>query len=380
MSTVGRDRQLKWLPLEHIVPNERNPRGRGDFDEESLKDLERSIQAHGILEPLIVQTSPRRRDRYQLIEGERRWTVAKRLGLKEVPATIIRRLPGDDQVVVMYNLHENRKGWEMASHLRAIQALMANSPEKSEEDLARELGLSLATFRDRLRVLRMGPRVVEEIAKGEVDYTSALRSAQAATAIAKKRPELTEQLGGEEKVQEALIRKARARGGISHELTSGKQDLTDTAHVPDDVIREYITRDDAGLREVSRAHAPVDQRRKVADLSKTVSRIEEDLKDFAGVDLTQAPNLVRLRAVLRGLIEVASALEGRITEAIIEAEVAPQTDNAPVRARRPRRRSEERVGSPPGIGHDGPSIAEETERIRQETLERAGIDPVHAPE
>lgn len=369
-STVGRDRDFKWLPLNKIIPNERNPRGRRDFDREELFDLERSIKQHGILEPLIVQPVSGRESRYLLIEGERRWTVATNLGLKEVPALIVRRLEGNDQVVMMYNLHENRKGWEMASHLRAIKELIASNPQKSEDALARELGLSLATYKDRLRVLGMGDHIVEDIATGKVDYTSALRSAQAATAITKKRPELVEKLGGEEKVRTQLIEKAKRRGGISHELTAGKQDLTDTKHVPDEVIEEYISKPELGLREVRHQHAPIDQRRKVADLAKTVGRIEEDLRELQGVDLSQAPNLVRLRAVLRAMIDAASSLEGRITEAIISSEVAPQTDTKPTRPRRPRRTPVDRNAEAEK------QIREETERIRQETLDKAGIEPV----
>jgi ParB/RepB/Spo0J family partition protein len=338
-ATVGRDRELKWLPLDKIIPNERNPRGRAHFKPEELRDLERSVAAHGIIEPLIVQPyGDRRQGRFLLIEGERRYTVAQRLGLKEVPTTIVKKLESDDQVVLMYNLHENRKGWEMASHLKAIQELMDSSPDKPEEELAKELGLSLATFRDRLQVLGLGAAVVDEIAKGGLDYTSALRSAQAANTITKKRPELAEKLGGTEKIASALLDKAKARGGLSLELMAGKKDLADTKHVPDDAVERYISETKLGLREVVREQAPpaAVQKRAVEGLSKTIMRIEEDLQEFKSLDLTQAPNLVSLRAALRALIEVAQTLESSIADAIIAAQVGAQ--DAAEKPKAPRRK------------------------------------------
>lgn len=333
MSTFARRRKLLWLPLEKIVPNDRNPRGKRAFSQEQLKDLRRSIEQHGILEPLIVQQYEQ--DLFLLIEGERRWTVAKALGLKEVPATVVPKLEGDDQVVVMYNLHENRRGWEMADHLRAIQRLMQARPDLKDAELAQELGLSLATFGDRLRVLKMGEPVINDIAQGKVDYTSALRSAQAATAIAKKRPELLLDFGTEKAIQKRLMEKAKARGGISHELTSGKADLTDTEHVPNEVIKEYLMQTGKSLRDVRREHAPAAEKRtQTRNLAKSVLKIEEDLREFQDADFTQAPNLVRLRTALVGLVEVANILERKITEAIISAEATAQTDTREIKQRR----------------------------------------------
>lgn len=330
-TTFQRDRELKWLPVEKIVPNERNPRSAPHFKLEQLQDLIASIKTHGILEPLIVQ--PYEQGLYLLLEGERRWTVAKHLKLKEVPTTIVRRLESDDQVKVMYNLHENRRGWEMADHLRAIKQLQGTNPDWDEQQLARELGISLATLRDRLRVLGMGDTVVNKIAQGKVDYTSALRIAQSATAIEKKRPELAQELGGAKQIEKKLIQKAEKRGGLSHELTSGKQDLTDRKHVPDEVIKEYVLQPNAGLRELRQQYAPAQaQRASVRSLAKSVIKIEHDLRDLQGADLSEAPNLMALQHALNGLIAVASALNARVSEVIAEKGLSATSE--PVRLRR----------------------------------------------
>ncbi|NJK37251.1 MAG: ParB/RepB/Spo0J family partition protein [Oscillatoriales cyanobacterium RM1_1_9] len=67
-----------------ILPQHQQPRRY--FDPLKQKQLEQSIQEHGILEPLLVRLLER--DRYELVAGERRYRAAKAIGLAEVPVTI----------------------------------------------------------------------------------------------------------------------------------------------------------------------------------------------------------------------------------------------------------------------------------------------------
>jgi ParB family chromosome partitioning protein len=74
---------------------------RKDFAADALRELADSIQAQGILSPLIVRP---RGDGFELIAGERRWRAAQLLGLKTVPI-IVRE--ADDRTVVELALIEN---------------------------------------------------------------------------------------------------------------------------------------------------------------------------------------------------------------------------------------------------------------------------------
>ena len=65
-------------------------------------------------------------DMFLLIEGERRWTVAKKLGLKEIPATIIGRLDEHDQVVTMFHVHAQRKGCTLYD---GVSTIVFGAPE-----------------------------------------------------------------------------------------------------------------------------------------------------------------------------------------------------------------------------------------------------------
>ena len=72
------------VKLETIQISQSQPRRY--FNEAKMEQLTKSIERHGILEPLIVR--PLDSNRYELIAGERRYRAAEAAGLTEVPVTI----------------------------------------------------------------------------------------------------------------------------------------------------------------------------------------------------------------------------------------------------------------------------------------------------
>lgn len=76
--------ELRSLPVELIAPNPRQPRKH--FDQESLAALASSLQASGVIQPILVR--PRAGGTYELVAGERRWRAAQLAGLDTVPALV----------------------------------------------------------------------------------------------------------------------------------------------------------------------------------------------------------------------------------------------------------------------------------------------------
>jgi ParB family chromosome partitioning protein len=90
------------LKLQQIQVNQQP---RRYFDPEKLEQLKRSIEEHGILEPLIVRPLGGGEGAgYQLVAGERRYRAARELGLKEVPV-VVHQL--SDQQAIQVALIEN---------------------------------------------------------------------------------------------------------------------------------------------------------------------------------------------------------------------------------------------------------------------------------
>jgi ParB family transcriptional regulator, chromosome partitioning protein len=307
--TLSRKRELVWVSPEKIVPNDNNPRESAACTPDELVSIRRSITTLGVLEPVIV--TPYKGDTYKLIEGERRWTSAKIEGVKEVPAIVVGRMNAYEEQVVMFNVHMQRRGWKASEEMNAIERLMETKPDKSDEELAVELGMTVSQLRDRRQVLRMGPEVRAYIAKGVLDYYAALRTDQVSKQFARERPEWTKKQGGEAGVRAKLLQKAKNRRGVVRELETVRRDIKDVEQVPDTVLTTWIDQPEKSLGEARSAVRSLPERRAVEDVVKDVRKLSSSLRRFE-VDFYEAPNLSDLRRALGNLIDVAQTLEEQI--------------------------------------------------------------------
>lgn len=120
------DGALKSIPIRQISPNPFQP--RQEFDPEDLAELQESLKASGLLQPITVRRRAGK-DGFELIAGERRLRAASNLGWKEIPA-IIKEI--DDRTILTLALIEN------------LQRSDLNPIEEGEgyHQLSREFGLT----------------------------------------------------------------------------------------------------------------------------------------------------------------------------------------------------------------------------------------------
>src|SRR5918998_5146716 len=90
---------LRELPVGSVLPNPLQPRTH--LNEAELAELAASIEASGLLQPVVVRP---RDGAYELIAGERRWRAVQRLGWTRIPAVI---KDVDDQTLLTLALIEN---------------------------------------------------------------------------------------------------------------------------------------------------------------------------------------------------------------------------------------------------------------------------------
>src|SRR5690606_33218603 len=93
-------RELQYLPLDLIQRGKYQP--RRDMDPEALEELAQSIQAQGVMQPIVVR--PIGDNRYEIIAGERRWRASQQAGLEKIPA-MVREVP--DEAAIAMALIEN---------------------------------------------------------------------------------------------------------------------------------------------------------------------------------------------------------------------------------------------------------------------------------
>ena len=150
------------LPVEKITPNRYQP--RTIFDEEKIEELARTINTHGIIQPIVLR--PLEEDGFEIIAGERRFRAMKKLGWTEVPA-IVREM--SDKETASVALIENLQREE----LTAIEEAMAYEKllqlhSLTQEALAQRLGKGQSTIANKLRLLKLPERIQESILKREI--------------------------------------------------------------------------------------------------------------------------------------------------------------------------------------------------------------------
>jgi ParB family chromosome partitioning protein len=149
------------LDIDLIDPSPYQPRTR--FREEALDELARSIQASGIIQPIVVRPIGKR---FELIAGERRWRAAQKAGLTKV-STIIREVP--DELALEMTLVENiqREDLNAIEAARAFERLM-DEFQLTQEAVAERTGKDRATVANAIRLLKLEATIQDWIEEGKL--------------------------------------------------------------------------------------------------------------------------------------------------------------------------------------------------------------------
>lgn len=160
---LARTRAVLEVHLDKLEPNPYQP--RQEMNEEALEELTLSIEAHGIVQPVIVRRTPEE-DLFQIIAGERRWRAARRAGLQTVPCVIYE---ADDEkmleVALVENLQRNDLGpIEMAMALRHLIQEFG----LTQDQVAEQIGCSRSSVTNALRLLELPSEIKEALAGGVI--------------------------------------------------------------------------------------------------------------------------------------------------------------------------------------------------------------------
>lgn len=149
------------IPIDGIAQSSNQP--RQVFEQESLDDLARSIQTHGVLQPLLVR---RVGEKYELVAGERRLRAARQAGLTFVPA-IVRELGDADALALGLIENLQREDLNPMEEAEGYQKLAVQFG-LTQEDISRSVGKARATVANALRLLELPDEVREMVAQGRL--------------------------------------------------------------------------------------------------------------------------------------------------------------------------------------------------------------------
>lgn len=231
-ATPGSD--LSRIPIARIRANPYQP--RREFKKEELADLQASLKASGLLQPISVR---RQGDAYELIAGERRLRAATNLGWTEIPA-IIRDF--DEQSMLVLALVENLQ----RSDLNAIEEAkgykrLVDDFSLTQQQVADVVGKDRTTVTNLLRVLSL-PSEVQEMVEG-----GRLSAGHARALLALSAPQSVLTLADEAANAGMSVRELERR---VRELETGSPEPTPTNR-PRDVSRPEATKTvDPAIRRI----------------------------------------------------------------------------------------------------------------------------------
>jgi len=151
------------VSLNAIHPNPHQP--RSEIRDQDLVELAASIEAHGVIQPLIVS---REGDEYQLIAGERRWRAARLARLSTVPVIVKDVAPHQLlELALVENLQ--REDLNPLEEALAYRQLIAEFG-LTHEEVARRVGKSRAAISNTLRLLKAAEPVRKALLKGEISH------------------------------------------------------------------------------------------------------------------------------------------------------------------------------------------------------------------
>jgi ParB family chromosome partitioning protein len=150
------------IPLSEIRPSRYQP--RRDFRPEELAELQASIKATGLLQPITVR--PAGPDRFELIAGERRLRAVTALGWTKIPA-VVKDI--DDRTALTLALVENlqRADLNPLEEAEGYQRLL-DEFSMTQQQVADMVGKDRSTVANILRILSLPASVRRMVAESQL--------------------------------------------------------------------------------------------------------------------------------------------------------------------------------------------------------------------
>ena len=154
--------ELQSIRIADVTPNRFQPRRA--FTDSELSELESSLRASGLLQPITVRT--RQGGGWELVAGERRLRAAGRLGWTEIPA-IVRDF--DDRAMLTLALVENlqRTDLNALEEAEGYQRLIEEFA-LTQQQVADAVGKDRTTITNLLRVLSLPAAVRDMVERGHI--------------------------------------------------------------------------------------------------------------------------------------------------------------------------------------------------------------------
>lgn len=159
---ISDDDILKEVFIDKILPNKYQP--RREFDEEKIKELAESISQNGLLQSITVRDL--KNGFYELIAGERRLKALKHLEYNTTKA-IVKELTDEQMATLALIENIQREELSPIEEAYAYKKLLEIN-KITQEELSKSLGKTQATIANKIRLLKLSPKVIEAISSKKI--------------------------------------------------------------------------------------------------------------------------------------------------------------------------------------------------------------------
>ena len=170
-STMQNDTEIRWIPLRNLEPSDRNARTTA-APAEAMRELEASLEAHGLLENLVVRAHDDGKT-FDVVGGGRRLQALRTLAKKRrgkfhattpIPCRVIPEDAIDEEISAAENMV--RVNMHPVDQFTAFHKLLERG--LSVREIANRFGLTARTVQRRLRLGGVAPEVLGHARDGHL--------------------------------------------------------------------------------------------------------------------------------------------------------------------------------------------------------------------
>ena len=155
--------ELLNIPIKFLAPGRYQPRRK--LDPARIDELAKSIEQHGVMQPLVLRKIDE--DLFEIVAGERRWRACQQIGLDKVPA-LLKDLT-DEQTLAM-SLIENiqREDLNVVEEGRALIRLQEEF-NLTQQQVAQVVSKPRSTVTNLIRLIALEGEVLSYLEDGEIE-------------------------------------------------------------------------------------------------------------------------------------------------------------------------------------------------------------------
>lgn len=160
---------FQTIPLGDVIADPTNPRRKVDQDKVAFKELQDSVKAVGILQPLLVRKDDN--GGYVVIAGHRRLAAAQALKLKTIPAVVNKAM--SESEIAEAQLIENLQRVDLDPVEEATGYFRLVELGMKADDLGKRVGRPKTHVQERLKLLKLPAKILARVKAGEMSVTEA---------------------------------------------------------------------------------------------------------------------------------------------------------------------------------------------------------------